>query len=1269
MQQKHSSEETAPSTPEHSNTCDSPSSTSTSEPNEETDQLNLFFHTDTQDPFYNNNFMDMDPKIETMEADGFTTPIQSPSPPDTSSALSEQYKYATESISSEQQKSQQEAAFMDDSPNIDLGVQFNDILVQPHQPPATGTGEAASSGLWSGFNNFFSNVATNPFPQAIPNLAKNFTEYLSHYPQNLSSSLPALGASTSVSNTNGSGSTNENNSFEANSQLMVDGQSTDSQKLQIRVLGVPETGAKSRVETQIKLCMQLVTDKGEKVPLWSHLKLPEHMVARDKLKRSALMAAASGDGNNKIAITAMDGSVLSLNSSKLLHLDAKVICASDPSRKVKTCFGCIQRERRRSQRKKENKNKPDVEDTLDQSNLAFEESRVLLFNCSEIVDFSSGDTILPTRITCYCRHHDEKVGFRILFAMKDYNGNEIATGMSPPIMITDDHKSSKVKTGRKRPRTEYEHPVAPDVSALMRNTESPTMSNVAMSRSPTTPALSPAAEHAPNHYGMYNNIAPAMQRQHSPLAPNNLQKSTLLPVSTPSPKSEQLNILNTHHIKQERDLGFFPNFNQDFNIAETQIATTATPAAPSQNKSPLAAMDGLQMLQNQRPANHLLSPPPESRNQNRSAPRLHRLIPNEGPTYGGIEVTVLGSGFHDGLTCMFGDSPAIPTHCWSPNTLVCILPPSTTSGSVVVSFKEHPLVVEGQDVVLFTYFNESDRALMELALQVVGLKMTGKVEDAREIAMRIVQGGSTGGNSNLQSTANQQQHQHQQHSAAMSNSSESNQAVDLERQIIQVLDVMDTFDNGRKADLTLKNRSAQSMLHLAGMLGYTKLTRALLDLGCRIDALDRNGYTALHYASWFGHSAVAKLLLEHANANTNIRNATGSTPLDLARSAGHYQVISLLQPLSSNSMALLPVISSEEDGASSGAYAASSEMDSEFDYTTEDDTSSEDEVQNDIYVDEDGSIWLDGTSDSESDSDQATDDEDLYTRRGGNQVVNWLSTNPRRNRSLSNEVIDAIAVDYQPLIQSDDDEPVIQSLKQEPNWMQRTFTHLQQQASTPLNHMIKSPTEMLHSMPPMLTNLGFAPGNEVNDTSNKMGKTLTDHILAFPRPLMPNFAAIANMSMSMPSVFGGGSGAIPDPMMKSKNGEAEQTLAWYMALAYAMGAAKVKDENVFDTTDNDVAESSNRATSSRNVRKQHHSSSAFDELPTVPDADADHASYLNGLALIEEKKRRDRKLFVFWVPLLCLMVALLTFQFVSTHPSLAEWLVGLTDMKRVYLKF
>ena len=50
-------------------------------------------------------------------------------------------------------------------------------------------------------------------------------------------------------------------------------------------------------------------------------------------------------------------------------------------------------------------------DLDDEKTMQLEQRKILLFNCSEIVDFSSGDTILPTRITCYCRHHNEKVGF------------------------------------------------------------------------------------------------------------------------------------------------------------------------------------------------------------------------------------------------------------------------------------------------------------------------------------------------------------------------------------------------------------------------------------------------------------------------------------------------------------------------------------------------------------------------------------------------------------------------------------------------------------------------------------------------------------------------------------------------------------------------------------------------------------------------------------------------------------------------------------------
>lgn len=100
-------------------------------------------------------------------------------------------------------------------------------------------------------------------------------------------------------------------------------------RLQIRVLGVPQTGAKSRVETQIKLCLQLVTDAGEKAQWWSHLRLPEQKVTKDKSKKIRLR-----DRHLQLPVS----------PDKVLFLQARVLCASDPSKKVTTCVGCIQRE-------------------------------------------------------------------------------------------------------------------------------------------------------------------------------------------------------------------------------------------------------------------------------------------------------------------------------------------------------------------------------------------------------------------------------------------------------------------------------------------------------------------------------------------------------------------------------------------------------------------------------------------------------------------------------------------------------------------------------------------------------------------------------------------------------------------------------------------------------------------------------------------------------------------------------------------------------------
>lgn len=279
-----------------------------------------------------------------------------------------------------------------------------------------------------------------------------------------------------------------------------------------------------------------------------------------------------------------------------------------------------------------------------------DEERILLFNCSEVVDFSAGDTILPTRITCYCRHHNERLGFCIYFEMVDHNGNKVAEGISPPIMITDDHKSSKVKSGLKRRRTTENDILAPTQS---------------------TPTDSITALNWIKSFQFGNPVKTENQFQPQPLTPS---------------------VTNDESMK-------FKNM-----LSSAQSMLFAQPPPP---------------------------PPP---------PTMKRLIPNEAPASGGIEVTILGTDFKPGMTVMFGDVPATNIQYWSSNTLVCILPPTTNPGTVVVSFKEAPPTTNKNDVMLFTYLVETDRALMELALQVVGMKTTGIVEDARKIAMRIVQG-------------------------------------------------------------------------------------------------------------------------------------------------------------------------------------------------------------------------------------------------------------------------------------------------------------------------------------------------------------------------------------------------------------------------------------------------------------------------------------------------------------------------------------------------
>jgi hypothetical protein len=85
----------------------------------------------------------------------------------------------------------------------------------------------------------------------------------------------------------------------------------------------------------------------------------------------------------------------------------------------------------------------------------------------------------------------------------------------------------------------------------------------------------------------------------------------------------------------------------------------------------------------------------------------------EGPTHGGIEVTILGENFYPGMVCAFGSFHALTVQTYGPTTIVCVLPPSPNPGQVPV----HVIDANGQppstaaQPIYFTYQDATDQKL------------------------------------------------------------------------------------------------------------------------------------------------------------------------------------------------------------------------------------------------------------------------------------------------------------------------------------------------------------------------------------------------------------------------------------------------------------------------------------------------------------------------------------------------------------------------------
>lgn len=85
----------------------------------------------------------------------------------------------------------------------------------------------------------------------------------------------------------------------------------------------------------MKLSIKLVSKNGgvQAPPYWSYLRIPTPLLARSKLKKSQQQKLLDGSSTTMVS-----------DESKVLNLEARVVCESDEEKIIKMCQGCVRRE-------------------------------------------------------------------------------------------------------------------------------------------------------------------------------------------------------------------------------------------------------------------------------------------------------------------------------------------------------------------------------------------------------------------------------------------------------------------------------------------------------------------------------------------------------------------------------------------------------------------------------------------------------------------------------------------------------------------------------------------------------------------------------------------------------------------------------------------------------------------------------------------------------------------------------------------------------------
>ncbi|CCJ30756.1 unnamed protein product, partial [Pneumocystis jirovecii] len=533
----------------------------------------------------------------------------------------------------------------------------------------------------------------------------------------------------------------------------------------LNIFGIPE---KSRVETQVKLEMKLSYNfllNSSPVSSYSWFKLPRWSITKEKLKLPNLKDIPKN-----------------IDPEKILIIEPSVVCASDVKKSVLICSGCIIRERKRAIRKRRNKSSVESSSgnyTKDGALIPIEdeEKKIIVFNHPELSEFKNNCINIPTRITCYCRHHKENIGFRILINLKDNKERLIASTLSRSFMITDDHKTNakaKIKEMNRlhstlnllpqflnlagcnsqkwkntAPRGQLHKKIQKIPKQLSTEKSKSKADMQKLAYSSLDSITNNCVSHSTSEDGFFDFSAENLIKSaptsliyvHKNISHENIShKNEPYIIRDRFVESTSIEDLFMSENALETDSGILSRESPFISDEDSTLEMTCHApyiasesslfkfsAQPQRFKKRFKGNVSQMSLPNQIDISMPNILPIGLSSNPDDIPTINYIVPSEG-----------NRSFILVLVCTFGDNSATSTHCWSPTVIVCTLPPSSIPGSVIVKFKDHDLANSSvKNKKYFTYKDDNDRTLMELALQVVGLKMTGKLENARTVAMKI----------------------------------------------------------------------------------------------------------------------------------------------------------------------------------------------------------------------------------------------------------------------------------------------------------------------------------------------------------------------------------------------------------------------------------------------------------------------------------------------------------------------------------------------------